>query len=1177
MTVETDIQAQRIAPLFYLKIDGVEEIFCTQHHLGVPSGTRAFLQILDLPHEHSTDLNLGDMMIAISAMEFVLKDFQDTDGTYWLSRLFATARWDTGTICRLLEGTAANQYVDADATTIPVKSTTGFPTSGTAYIGQETITYTGVTGTSLTGADKGLWPCVPSTLDRWGFTYPRFQNGQKGLLHHISQYPYTMVGRRVSFWVTTWNETNEQWNPEAGEITIFDDQFADASIDALWTTVLNYGTVVEAGGVLTLDIDATPNSVWTADYKKYTGAYVGLSDIGMFNGGLICVETSLYCNLAGPWSDLGIALYEDDENMVSVVMNYEGSVAHGKSRIYRATDNVFTYSDRHATDLGRDCLLRLYWNSSTTETFTIANNDTIAPGRLHGYFSNDGGTTWVTTPAGPQLFPTTDEAVTIVPNAIMIWGHGGSSTPIDVDFQYITVTQTPPEGTALILWAGRISTDDSIRQDGGTGKWHLGCKSILEDLKRPLLEDPPKNYLHGINLMGDLGRGFTVNAFDSSGTWLATGLIEANKGRYTINSLMTELTTQANTAANWTTKSGSGFDAYIMFAWDPQTPDRVGVDIIYGLASSPTTRSVRISGPAKGQYSHALAALGFDGWLPNKGFSIDLGESGTGDDAVYKVAENQPYDDYMAIHRSYNGNKLYVYRAADFWATQGDSSTTQAYVKVEDAKLVSDPKVEREGIVYFRYTAIDTTNNFLTIDHVANTKYSVDGFIGKEHNGDFVDVVQCFVPTYGASGQLNYRGPFEQLLYPLLSTGTDGYNEDSYAYDSCPLPISVGMQEALVDVQSFIDADAAIMHMEAAQRPLWPWTPKETWFDRAQKECKMFGRAMVWRRGKIALVDILSPNTDIVDVTINKSNRAGSGDFPDQTIGIGSVVNRYTFKLSSAETDREQTIVFTDANSAVTFQQVKDVSIEHGGLNIEDGSIYWPGMLEHLPHVRDMVLSVPSPVVDVAVPHSLMYRLWVGSTVRFISSVLADPLGTGTRSVNTLATCIGARWDYESVTGSATLALHGRYSRLGLPYSPSALVDITAGNGGWDDGNDRITLIALTYGVTGDPDDGAALAPTGGEELLIVERAPADPTSCLYWRVTVKAATPYETDGAQILSLAASTTLTDWDAAKEYIVTFADWDTPIVSAQESLGTFWADETTELLDSGSGNDPSQRYG
>ena len=51
--------------------------------------------------------------------------------------------------------TTLGQDIDAVTTTIPVRSTEGFPSSGTVYIDNELITYTGLTANSLTGVRRG--------------------------------------------------------------------------------------------------------------------------------------------------------------------------------------------------------------------------------------------------------------------------------------------------------------------------------------------------------------------------------------------------------------------------------------------------------------------------------------------------------------------------------------------------------------------------------------------------------------------------------------------------------------------------------------------------------------------------------------------------------------------------------------------------------------------------------------------------------------------------------------------------------------------------------------------------------------------------------------------------------------------------------------------------------------
>lgn len=1167
MTVISDLQQQRVCPLFFLMIDGIEPIFVQPHHLGAPSWSRSCKAVLSPSTEHATKLDLGDMLSSVSAMEFELDDFEESDGTWYFGKLFACGRWDTGTIARVAAGTAHNQQIAANATAISVKSTTAFPGSGTGHIGGETLTYAGVTGSSLTGVDKGLYPCIDGTPnDRWGCTYPRPMASEKGAgaLHHIAQYPFTVAGRRVGFYVTTRDDALERWNPRQGSNVIWTDAFGDASIGPLWTTYVG-GTrsVTESGGDMVM-ASASGSFGWGPGAQNKMGADVMLSDIGADGEALLDIVASVTYE-SNYWHHNILALCLDDTNFFGCQIYNDGSKEENQGSPWSATAGVFDGGTPTAHVAGDpySALLRLYWNKHSTETYTIVNGDTLAPGYWKGYLSRDGGTTWT------SLVAATAAAVTPTRMCIANF-HGAADFTMDSAWHYITVTQTvETDDSAKLLWAGRIGTDKSIRQDGKTGKWHLACTSILDDLKLPLCNDLPTGYLSGINLTGSAKyRAFVMHQYDNT-AWIGTKTITVPSGVYSIDGLCSAVQDAAN-AVSWTAIGGGTPDDTVDLS---VTVNESGdaVRVAY-FADSATDLSVTIDAGGTGEFCHAWSALGFEG---RSSFSILLPAAS----GWNEIEGETYYDHYHPVHRDCNGSRLYLYRNPGFWANQGDDSTTCANVVVEGASLVSDPKKEYIGNLYCRYTSVldmPTYSPALVLDHVHNPKYSVDGYVGCAHGDDPVKVTQCLLPRWDVTGSTK-RGPFEQMLFPLLSTGTDGYNEDNYAYDALPLQCSVGMQEALVDVQSFLDADADVTARcpTLAARPLWPWKPGMSWSDRLREECVLFGYALVWRRGQIAVQRVLSSDVDLVDVTINDSSHAGYDSFPDQTLGLGTVVNQHTCKLTSAVTGKEYTVVISDGDSTLAYHAVKDVEINHGGLPLDTGLVYVKGLLDA--ELTGRPLRFASPEVDVPVVHALMYRLWVGGVVRYVATNICDPVGSGARSVNVLATVVGVQWDYAEGAGLVSLQLHAKYSRLGTPYAPAALVNIAASNGGWSDANDRLTLVALTFGETGDPDDGAALAPTGGEELLIIERAPADPAAPLSWQVTVKAATPYETDGAEILSLAAGTTLTSWDADREYIVTYADWDLPVVAAQELLGTWQADATTELLASGGTNDSPQRYG
>ena len=59
--------------------------------------------------------------------------------------------------------TTLGQDIDAITTTIPVRSTVGFPATGTVYIDNELLSYTGITGNSLTGVTRGAMNTTAQT------------------------------------------------------------------------------------------------------------------------------------------------------------------------------------------------------------------------------------------------------------------------------------------------------------------------------------------------------------------------------------------------------------------------------------------------------------------------------------------------------------------------------------------------------------------------------------------------------------------------------------------------------------------------------------------------------------------------------------------------------------------------------------------------------------------------------------------------------------------------------------------------------------------------------------------------------------------------------------------------------------------------------------------------------
>jgi hypothetical protein len=94
---------------------------------------------------------------------------------------------------------------DSNDTTISAKDTSAFSASGTIYIGNERISYTGKTATSFTGCTRGVYsPFRRNGISAYEFGKPHdlpvFDN-QVQILPLITQYPPTFIGRWVGLWM----------------------------------------------------------------------------------------------------------------------------------------------------------------------------------------------------------------------------------------------------------------------------------------------------------------------------------------------------------------------------------------------------------------------------------------------------------------------------------------------------------------------------------------------------------------------------------------------------------------------------------------------------------------------------------------------------------------------------------------------------------------------------------------------------------------------------------------------------------------------------------------------------------------------------------------------------------------------------------------------------------------
>ena len=724
------------------------------------------------------------------------------------------------------------------------------------------------------------------------------------------------------------------------------------------------------------------------------------------------------------------------------------------------------------------------------------------------------------------------------------------------------------EAQAEVLWVGYI--DEAIDLDSKEGVWKLSSANILELLKTKIPASQPTVQLRGINLLGDEGRLVDITVYNS-GTGAVinstTGFALAVAGYYdNVSELYVEVNKRLNIL--WAT-----------MLWGLQMGAKKGLNgqgDVWAVNAGGGDQEIRMRPAAKlsSTSNHVLQALGYDGrseltWRINNGGAV------THKTASYHV-------EYHPLHQKCNGGKLYTNRpegGSELIADQGDNSTALAAVEIEDATL--DQSQKREGSYFARYTGITagatSGSAYLTLYYPDMFPVDLDSFVGAKAADNMVEVKQVYIPKWDLDSTKAPRGPFELIgLIPLLSTGTSGYNDATY--DVLPANFAVGMQVDLVDKQSFLDADATLKSRDLAQRVAYVINEGTSFLEIIKRECQLFGFTLRWARGQLSLARTILPATDSYDVILDESNNADPNEWPTEERSIDTVINRYTVKGIYDATSGKwgAPITLTDEDSRKGLNNlVKEISIEHPGIYQSDKTSLAKSLLEA--ELIGRPLRFPSTVIQRTLAPTLINRLYPGDVARFQSSRIMDPAGSGTRVTDTYALALNVQWDLtekNAYFGTATLMLLAQYSGYGSAWAPAALVDKSAANGGLGVVANRLTLVALEWGTGTDPDDGAVFEETW--EVYIIERAPSDPTAPDIYG-PYACAKDYEADGAQLLTLpvgaGAAITAAGWDATKEHVVVFADYD-EVVAGQLTEATFQADTSSMLL---GGADFAQRWG
>jgi hypothetical protein len=704
------------------------------------------------------------------------------------------------------------------------------------------------------------------------------------------------------------------------------------------------------------------------------------------------------------------------------------------------------------------------------------------------------------------------------------------------------------ETDAKCVFLGRIS--DRIQYDGARGKWLLSCESIMKELDRKIADKTRKTTLsRRINMCSTYedARTIRVKELSPGGEMTRYHDLIVSARSWKKQDLIQELWNQAYnsdiTGWDWVPLGGYTYGLKVRFELDETLTKMV----IKCTATSECKCRIEF-----GPNNHMMQALGFKVAGGMQALLIEVNTYSTDDGVYYETytGDDKIYTCYHPVRQDFNGAKLFTDDTSELISDQGDRPDGETgTVRIRDYKTLSgdkrtafyrfNQKVNIESVSYDagQYIQLAFDYSYLFAEWL--------DFIGATDADSPPEVEQVFSP-WPKNADLSARGPFEQLLRIMLSSGAPGTNHATYdvfkARDYC-----LGIPATLVDVDSFLNADKMINVGEGlARRDLYPIENK-SFFDLAQAECKLFGFSLVWRNNQFAIIETMPPPVDTYQATIDKDVIGNTKWVPKIDYSTEVVVNQYecqiNFNYLSNKFDPPTTV--TDMDSVSSLAQIRSIKLEHKGI------FHWPTAPVSVGTITEKLLGrlirFPMPVFEVPLMPTLINTIFVGDVVVVDLDNFHDPFGGGTKDLTAYGVILNLTWNFNSWLGQAKIMLFALCDAFGPPYSGAAVTDVSATNGGWDAGTYQLTLLPHEFGESStDDEDGERFE--AGHFIKIVERAPADPENAQTWG-PIEVAKNYAADGDYILTL-DTTTLTGWDSTKEYVVMFADY-SDVVTAQQS--------------------------
>jgi hypothetical protein len=417
------------------------------------------------------------------------------------------------------------------------------------------------------------------------------------------------------------------------------------------------------------------------------------------------------------------------------------------------------------------------------------------------------------------------------------------------------------------------------------------------------------------------------------------------------------------------------------------------------------------------------------------------------------------------------------------------------------------------------------------------------------------------------------KSPFKTLLLKiLLSTGTGGFNHATY--DDLTEQISCGIPYQLLG-DDFV---AEVENLDFADIELTAIVRKSTRFIELFDADFILRRIFpVWGRGRLRIGAWASANSGFASFTLDETTKATpSGTHDNQRAQVTEDDSFYNvvkiYYSPDADGELQDHVTLVDAgsvrdhgersitiNARNTFRQAGAI-----GNNLDDLIAWFSGFFPYT--------SRPWQVIRRSIDFNRFEAALPGTVLAITDKYVRDP-ATGLRYDHTTGTgglqgypgmVLWNRYDWGGVeagrdggrptirpaAGEVDIMISPQ--RTQATYVPTAQVDETAANAGYNAGTKTLTTYAHKYTEASESNDNTFFA--AGDKVLVHEIDPSVAASPLSWSDTIVST------GTNTIVL--TTGLAGWDTAKRYRVIYDAYGT--VTSTQKTKCYQADDSDGMI-------------